>query len=139
MNNKSGYVLLAINKRNTHKTGCVVLFPCNKVSRVDLKSSSNTRALVSTILPFSHLLLPLSPQMLDYLERKGLEEEGLLRKCGSTTRVKSMADTVELMFNCGVFSLNDYMTSDKERKISDVASLLKQFFRCALYGMSCVY
>jgi hypothetical protein len=68
-------------------------------------------------------------EMLDYLERKGLEEEGLLRKCGSTTRVKSMADTVELMFNCGVFSLNNYMTSDKERKISDVASLLKQFLR----------
>ena len=74
--------------------------------------------------------------MLDYLERKGLEEEGLLRKCGSTTRVKTMADTVELMFNCGVFSLNNYMTSDKERKISDVASLLKQFLRCALYGIN---
>ena len=67
--------------------------------------------------------------MLTYLEDKGLEEEGILRKCGSATRVKSMVDSLELKYNCGIFSVNDYMTRDKERKISDVASLLKQFLR----------
>jgi hypothetical protein len=68
-------------------------------------------------------------EMLSYLERHGLEEEGLLRKCGSATRIKDMVDDIEIKFHCGVFSLAEYMASDKERKISDVTSLLKQFLR----------
>ena len=68
--------------------------------------------------------------MFSYLESKGLEEEGLLRKCGSASRVKAMVDTIESRFHSGVFSLEEYMARDKERKTSDVTSLLKQFLRC---------
>ena len=60
---------------------------------------------------------------------KRLKEEGLLRKCGSASRVKAMANNIEMRFHCGGFSLTEYMASDKERKTSDVTSLLKQFLR----------
>ena len=46
-----------------------------------------------------------------------------------------MVDKIELMFHCGMFSLVSYMASDKERKVSDIASLLKQFFRYCIYNV----
>ena len=74
--------------------------------------------------------------MLSYVEKEGLQEEGLLRKCGSATRIKSMIDQIEITFNCGGFSLADYMASDKERRTADITSLLKQFFRCVCVCVS---
>lgn len=68
-------------------------------------------------------------QTLSYLERVGLKEEGLLRVCGSATRIKTMLDEIEMKFHCGIFSLENYMASKKDCKVSDVASLLKQFLR----------
>jgi hypothetical protein len=68
-------------------------------------------------------------EMLCYLEREGLEEEGLLRVSGSAARIKAMVDEIEITFHCGAFSLAGYMASKKERKVTDIASLLKQFIR----------
>ena len=68
-------------------------------------------------------------QILGYLETEGLYEEGLLRVSGSTARIKAMVDEIESMPHCEPFSLKKYMNSKRDCKVTDVASILKQFIR----------
>lgn len=68
-------------------------------------------------------------EILEYLESEGLQVEGLLRVPGSATRIKAIIDKIETKFHCGVFSLKSYMANKKDCKVTDIASLLKQFIR----------
>ena len=76
---------------------------------------------------FYNFLNPL--QILSYLETEGLYEEGLLRVSGSTARIKAMVDEIESMTHGEPFSLKKYMSNMRDCKVTDVASILKQFIR----------
>lgn len=61
-------------------------------------------------------------ELVEYLEEKGLREEGILRVPGNTGRVKIIREEMEEKFNDGTFSWED-------RRPHDCATLLKQFLR----------
>ncbi|XP_029201510.2 rho GTPase-activating protein 18-like isoform X3 [Acropora millepora] len=61
-------------------------------------------------------------ELVEYLEEKGLREEGILRVPGNTGRVKIIREEMEEKFYDGTFSWED-------RRPHDCATLLKQFLR----------
>lgn len=61
-------------------------------------------------------------EMIEYLEKVGFNEEGILRVSGSRQRIAAIKDELDATFNCGVFSFEG-------KKTADVASLLKQLIR----------
>ncbi len=69
--------------------------------------------------------------MISYLEAHALEQEGLLRIPGSTSRMNYMLQEMEATFHTGQFSFAG-------SNINDVCSLLKQFIRLVMHAL-CVY
>ncbi|XP_069508470.1 rho GTPase-activating protein 40 isoform X3 [Ambystoma mexicanum] len=73
------------------------------------------------ILPNTQVPLILQ-KMLTCLEKKGLENEGILRISGSQTRIKGLQQKLESHFYAGLFSWEDVHQND-------VVGLLKKFIR----------
>ncbi|KAK2179936.1 hypothetical protein NP493_466g05057 [Ridgeia piscesae] len=73
--------------------------------------------------PDKHIKVPLIfSQLIQFLTKFALEEEGILRVPGSVTRIKSIREEIEDRFNCGKFSWDDM-------RPNDIAGLFKQFLR----------
>ncbi|XP_031548850.1 rho GTPase-activating protein 18-like isoform X1 [Actinia tenebrosa] len=61
-------------------------------------------------------------EVICYLDRYGLKEEGILRVSGSTTRIKALKEEIEETFNEGHFNWEG-------QRPHDIVSLLKTFLR----------
>jgi hypothetical protein len=61
-------------------------------------------------------------EALDFLEKHGVDCEGILRVPGAAVRIKAIEEELESTYASGTFSWDD-------RRVSDIASLLKKFLR----------
>ncbi|XP_038606461.1 rho GTPase-activating protein 40 [Tachyglossus aculeatus] len=83
---------------------------------------------LSTLLETDQKVIPntqvplILQALLSCLEKRGLDTEGILRVCGSQTRIKSLEQKLENDFYAGLFSWDDVHQND-------VSGLLKRFIR----------
>ncbi|XP_041080060.1 rho GTPase-activating protein 40-like isoform X2 [Polyodon spathula] len=98
-----------LGKRKIHES-CLFGVPLATLVENDQKIKPNTT-------------VPLILQaMFSYLEKKGLDSEGILRVPGSQSRIKNLQQKLETNFYPGLFSW-------EEVNPNDVAALLKKFIR----------